>query len=32
VAAGRAMFRTGDLLALSRRLEAIEAMLAAKPV
>ena len=32
VAAGRAMFRTRDLLALRRRLEAIEAMLAVKPV
>jgi hypothetical protein len=32
VAAGRAMFRTGDLLDLSARLETIMAMLAAGPV
>jgi hypothetical protein len=32
VAAGRAMFRTRDLLELSDRLAAIRAMLAAKPV
>ncbi|MBV9533430.1 MAG: hypothetical protein JO283_20800, partial [Bradyrhizobium sp.] len=32
VAAGRAMFRTRDLLALSGRLEAIQALVAAKPL
>jgi hypothetical protein len=32
VAAGRAMFRTRDLLELSDRLEALEAILAAEPV